>query len=139
MTQSMRPAWMKKPVLEPKKAERQEPEQMDLPLPTPKQPIRRRKKGKAVRDTSVEDDALGKTLRETRKSLGYTLQQVGYEFGMHYQQIQKYENGDIRVPATMLYKLAGFYGVSTGDLYTGMEQYVLETKGYGGPADTQDG
>jgi transcriptional regulator with XRE-family HTH domain len=56
--------------------------------------------------TTEMDDHLGKRIRQRRRSLGLTQQQVGEVIGVRFQQIHKYECGMNRISAARLWTLA---------------------------------
>ena len=51
-------------------------------------------------------DHLGKRLRQRRRTLGLTQQQIAEAVGVRFQQIQKYECGANRISAARLWLLA---------------------------------
>jgi transcriptional regulator with XRE-family HTH domain len=56
--------------------------------------------------TTNMDEFLGKRLRQRRRSLGLTQQQVGDVIGVRFQQIHKYECGLNRISAARLWRIA---------------------------------
>jgi len=54
---------------------------------------------------------IGKNLREIRKSYGYSQTALGKYIGVTPQQIQKYENGQNRLPAEKLHHLHCFLNI----------------------------
>ncbi len=62
------------------------------------------------------DLAVGITLRRVRKERGLSQHQVGAEIGVTFQQMQKYENGNNRISASMLVRAAKAMSVQPGDL-----------------------
>lgn len=72
---------------------------------------------------SILDYAIGKQLRVKRNKRGLTLENIGGKLGISHQQVQKYEKGQTRVPASVLYFLTRVYDVS-------IEQFFAEVKRY---------
>ncbi len=56
--------------------------------------------------TNDIDRHLGKRLRQRRRTLGLTQQQIAEAVGVRFQQIQKYECGANRISAARLWLLA---------------------------------
>ncbi len=56
--------------------------------------------------TNEIDMHLGRRLRQRRRLLGYTQDQVATGVGVRFQQIQKYECGSNRISAARLWRLA---------------------------------
>jgi transcriptional regulator with XRE-family HTH domain len=56
--------------------------------------------------TNEIDRHLGKRLRQRRRTLGLTQQQIAEAVGVRFQQIQKYECGANRISAARLWLLA---------------------------------
>jgi transcriptional regulator with XRE-family HTH domain len=56
--------------------------------------------------TTTVDDLVAKRLRQRRRSLDLTLQQVGSIVGVRFQQIHKYECGTNSISAARLWQLA---------------------------------
>ena len=65
----------------------------------------RHKPRRAARFLEI-DAHVGRRLRERRVSLGISQERLGAAVGLTFQQIQKYEKGDNRVGASMLWHLA---------------------------------
>lgn len=63
------------------------------------------------------DEHIGERLRERRKALGLSLEELAEALGISYQQMQKYENGRNRVAAGRLYELAKRLGTSIPYFY----------------------
>ena len=61
--------------------------------------------------TNDIDRHLGKRLRQRRRTLGLTQQQIAEAVGVRFQQIQKYEGARNGVPAASLPPLAKRLGV----------------------------
>lgn len=60
---------------------------------------------------SSNDRALGLRIRELRNQVGLTLEEVAGELGLTYQQCQKYELGQNRIPAGRLLDIAAVLGI----------------------------
>lgn len=60
--------------------------------------------------------AMGSRIAQARKALDFTQQQLADELGIVQQTVAHYEVGRIRVPATMLPKLAETLGLSLDEL-----------------------
>jgi transcriptional regulator with XRE-family HTH domain len=72
------------------------------------------------RPTEV-DKLVGENIRRHRKSKGLTQQALGDHVGLSFKQIRKYEAGENRVSASMLYMLAGALAVGIEDMYHGLD------------------
>lgn len=66
------------------------------------------------------DVLVGRALRARRQALGMPLTGLAARVGITYQQIQRYENGQSRIPAGRLYALAQALGVAPGELFAGL-------------------
>ena len=62
------------------------------------------------------DVEVGITLRRIRKERGLSQQEVGARIGVTFQQLQKYENGNNRISASMLVRAAKALGVQPADV-----------------------
>jgi transcriptional regulator with XRE-family HTH domain len=67
---------------------------------------RPRKDRSASRKSSDVDVRVGARVRQRRVALGVTLQELGSRVGVSFQQIQKYEAGDSRIPVSRLQEIA---------------------------------
>ncbi len=67
------------------------------------------------------DIHVGRQLRNRRKLLGMTQQELGDCVGIRFQQIQKYESGANRVSASRLWELSRALGVPVEFFYQGLE------------------
>jgi transcriptional regulator with XRE-family HTH domain len=74
----------------------------------------------ADRLPATVDVHVGARLRQRRKYLGMTQQQLASELGLTFQQIQKYERGANRVSASKLYELARALGVTISYFFEGL-------------------
>ena len=63
-------------------------------------------RGGASRKSGDVDARVGARVRLRRVVLGLTLEELGSRLGLSLQQIQKYEAGATRIPATRLYEIA---------------------------------
>lgn len=63
------------------------------------------------------DVAMGRVIRELRKSVGLSQEAVGKQVNVTFQQIQKYERGLNRLAACYLPQLAEIFGVTVGEIY----------------------
>jgi len=61
--------------------------------------------------------AMGRVVRQLRKSSALTQKEVGAHINVSYQQLNKYENGTNGIAACYLPRLAELFGVSVADLY----------------------
>jgi len=71
--------------------------------------------------TNEIDRHLGKRLRQRRRLLGQTQQQVAEAVGVRFQQIQKYECGANRISAARLWLLAKALEAPVGSFFEGIE------------------
>lgn len=69
------------------------------------------------------DQFLGERVRVRRKKLGLSQTALGKLVGLSFQQIQKYEQGANRIPASKLYELAEVLQVPVSFFYEGVERY----------------
>ncbi|WP_062118103.1 helix-turn-helix domain-containing protein [Aureimonas sp. AU40] len=72
------------------------------------------------------DIHLGKRIERRRLDQGRSLQSVAEDLGITYQQVRKYENGENRVSASTLYRLATALDVPTSFFFEGMEGEPLD-------------
>jgi transcriptional regulator with XRE-family HTH domain len=72
--------------------------------------------------TNEIDRHLGKRLRQRRRSLGFTQQQIAEAVGVRFQQIQKYECGANRISAARLWLLAKALDTPVGAFFDGLEE-----------------
>ncbi len=71
--------------------------------------------------TNEIDRHLGKRLRQRRRLLGQTQQQIAEAVGVRFQQIQKYECGANRISAARLWLLAKALEAPVGSFFEGIE------------------
>ena len=86
--------------------------------------------------TNDIDRHLGKRLRQRRRTLGLTQQQIAEAVGVRFQQIQKYECGANRISAARLWQLSEALEVPVGYFYDGLSDRMeketnLEAEGGG--------
>lgn len=70
--------------------------------------------------TNDIDRHLGKRLRQRRRTLGLTQQQIAEAVGVRFQQIQKYECGANRISAARLWLLAKALDAPVGGFFDGL-------------------
>jgi transcriptional regulator with XRE-family HTH domain len=76
--------------------------------------------------TNEIDRHLGKRLRQRRRTLGLTQQQIAEAVGVRFQQIQKYECGANRISAARLWLLAKALEAPVGAFFEGISEDVAE-------------
>ena len=79
--------------------------------------------------TNDIDRHLGKRLRQRRRTLGLTQQQIAEAVGVRFQQIQKYECGANRISAARLWLLAKALESPVGAFFEGLGDDVLAGEG----------
>jgi transcriptional regulator with XRE-family HTH domain len=62
------------------------------------------------RSTNHVDKIIGQRIRQSRRSLSLTQTELAEAVGISFQQVQKYEKGVNRVPASRLYQIADRLG-----------------------------
>lgn len=75
---------------------------------------------------------VGKRLRQRRRLLGLTQQQLAGEVKIRFQQIQKYESGANRISASRLWSLARALDVPVSYFFDGLNDDVAEEAGVNG-------
>ncbi len=74
-------------------------------------------------------------MRELRESVGKTTQETAVLLGMDVEEYESYESGGLDVPISVLYEIAGQFGVDLTDLMTGkspnLQQYCVVRDGKG--------
>jgi len=83
------------------------------------QTIGKRRKG--MRSRTDIDQHVANRIRGLRISLGRTQQSVADAIGICNQQLFKYETGENRITANMLYLLAKTFGVDVGYFFSGAD------------------
>jgi transcriptional regulator with XRE-family HTH domain len=78
----------------------------------------------AIGDTLLKqiDIHVGRRLRHGRLMSGLSQTEVGKAMGTVFQQIQKYENGSNRIPASGLFRLAQILRVPVSFFYEGLPE-----------------
>ena len=75
---------------------------------------------------------VGHNLRDLRQDYGFTQKAIADELGISFQQVQKYETGQNKLPIESLLLLKKFYNVPFEDFFVGngclliREKLVLE-------------
>lgn len=77
-------------------------------------------KGSSARKADIVDKHVGIRIRERRRELQISQQDMSEILGVSYQQLQKYENGNNRVSAGRLYLIAHVLKVDVGYFYHGL-------------------
>ena len=62
---------------------------------------------------------IGKRIRQRRKSWNASQELIAEALGISYQQLQKYEAGKNRIPASMLYEIARLLDVQVTFFFDG--------------------
>lgn len=73
--------------------------------------------------TTPLDVFIGKRIRKARKQRGISLHDIAPIIPISYQQVQKYESGVTRIPASSLYLIARSLGLPTSYFYPIDEVY----------------
>lgn len=63
------------------------------------------------------DVHVGSAIKRLRTARGFSLEQLGSQIGVSFQQIQKYESALNRVSASQLAAIAGALGVPVGEFF----------------------
>jgi transcriptional regulator with XRE-family HTH domain len=74
--------------------------------------------------TNEVDRHLGKRLRQRRRMLGQTQQQIAEAVGVRFQQIQKYECGANRISAARLWLLAKALEAPVSSFFEGLTEQI---------------
>ena len=74
--------------------------------------------------TNEIDRHLGKRLRQRRRMLGQTQQQIAEAVGVRFQQIQKYECGANRISAARLWLLAKALEAPVASFFDGLAEEI---------------
>ncbi len=81
--------------------------------------------------TVTEVDAqIGEAIRVRRKGLGFTQADIADQVGISKQQFQKYEAGDSRLSAALLFRIAIVLGCSPQDLFPGRPKQRVAKVGH---------
>jgi transcriptional regulator with XRE-family HTH domain len=89
-----------------------------------------------ARKADLIDQHVGKKLRENRRLLNMSQQDVSELLGISYQQIQKYESGVNRISAGRLYILARIMQIPVQKFYEGLA--ITDHSIGGNPADADN-
>jgi transcriptional regulator with XRE-family HTH domain len=92
-------------------------------------PVRRRRHTAKEHGPDPVDLHVGGQLRLARELAGLTQTEVGRALGMSFQVIQKYEQGEIRVSASRLYRLAALLAKSPDYFFEGIAATDLPSIG----------
>ena len=65
---------------------------------------------------------MGRNLRDIRVSHKYSQRQIAEKLGVSFQQVQKYENGQNRLPVENLLKLKTLYDAPYDIFFKGMQE-----------------
>jgi len=76
--------------------------------------------GLSARKADLIDKHVGRRLRDRRRSLELSQQDIANILGISYQQVQKYESGQNRVSAGRLYLLAHIMQTNVSHFYEGL-------------------
>ncbi len=81
------------------------------------------------RELSKVDKAVGQRVKERRRELQLSQKELAAKLGVSYQQVQKYENGDNRISAGMLYQLSAKLDCRVSDFFDGIDSELENTDG----------
>ena len=73
-----------------------------------------------VTSKSFTAKIVGKNLRSLRASYGFTQKTIANELGVSFQQVQKYETGQNKLPIENLLFLKQFYNVNFETFFVGL-------------------
>ncbi len=73
------------------------------------------------------DVHVGQRIRQRRRLLRMTMQQLGVKTGIRYQQIQKYETGMNRISASRMWDIAAVMEVPVSFFFEGLEGQAPDT------------
>ncbi len=74
----------------------------------------------SARKADMVDKHVGNRIRERRRELHISQQDISDILGISYQQLQKYENGNNRISAGRMFLLAHILKVEVGYFYQGL-------------------
>lgn len=74
-----------------------------------------------VKGNVMTTKVIGNNLRRLRLSRGLTQKNIAEELGVSFQQVQKYETGQNKLPIENLVFLKGFYNVSFETFFQGLK------------------
>ena len=75
-----------------------------------------------VKRVPKEAAIIGKNLKRIRKFLGFSQVKLGEIIGVSFQQMQKYENGQNRLPAEKLYYMSVLFDIPILSFFVGMPE-----------------
>ena len=96
-----------------------------MPATTTAEPAPRARPGRPR--AGALDALVGKRMRERRRALGLTMQEVAAALGVPYQQLHKYETGANRLSAGRLFLLAEALGVEVAHFFGGDGEVAAPT------------
>ncbi len=73
------------------------------------------------------DVHVGQRVRQRRRLLRMTMQQLGVKTGIRYQQIQKYETGTNRISASRMWDIAAVMEVPVSFFFEGLDGQAPDT------------
>lgn len=73
------------------------------------------------------DVYVGQRVRQRRWKAGLTQQQLGNMVGIKFQQIQKYETGINRIPASRLWEIASALAVPVAFFFDDLKDHLVRT------------
>jgi transcriptional regulator with XRE-family HTH domain len=82
------------------------------------------KKGRA---TAI-DILIGERVRIFRQEIRMSQEKLGFEVGVTFQQIQKYENGSNRISAVRLFQFSKILNVSLDEFFKGFEEKIYKSR-----------
>ena len=74
----------------------------------------------------MDQDRIGKFIRDIRKKAGLTQQMFAQKYGVTYQAVSKWENGRNIPDLTILKQICCDYNINLNDLLDGKEGYNIE-------------
>lgn len=72
------------------------------------------------------DQHIGRAIRARRRQLGQTQLELAQAIGRSFQQVQKFESGQNRVPASLLYSLGLAQGLQAGAYFVGFGKTLAD-------------
>ena len=78
------------------------------------------------------DVHVGERVRQRRRLLGMTQQQLGDSAGIKYQQLQRYERGTNRISASRMWDIAAAMEVPVAFFFDGLDGQAPDTGKVGG-------
>ena len=73
-------------------------------------------------DTNIFDVYIGSKLKNIRKKRGISQQELANKHNLSRQLVQKYENGDARIPSSTLYKFSQSLNVKTSKFFDDIDK-----------------